>query len=75
MAEGVGAMAGWRGTMAGYGGGNRLETRMTAMGAVGGGRGSEGGSVAASGAFSRSRCKVGVGATDAPAASESQKYV
>lgn len=56
-------------------GGNRLETRMTATGAVGGGRGSEGGSMAAGGAFSRSRCKVGVGATDAPAVSESQKYV
>lgn len=56
-------------------GGNRLKTRMTATGAVCGGRGSEGGSVAAGGAFSRSRCKVGVGATDAPAASESQKYV
>lgn len=55
--------------------GNRLETRMTATGAVGGGRGYEGGSVAAGGAFSRSRCKVGVGATDAPAASESQKNV
>lgn len=41
--------------------GNRLETRMTATGAVGGGRGSEGGSVAAGGAFSRSRCKVGGG--------------
>lgn len=56
-------------------GGNRLETRMTATGAVGGGQGSEGGSVVAAGAFSSSRCKVGVGATDAPAASESQKYV
>lgn len=56
-------------------GGNRLETRMTATGAVCGGRGSEGGSVAAGGAFNRSRCKVGVGATDAPAASESQKNV
>lgn len=55
--------------------GNRLETRMTATGAVGGGRGSEGDSVAAAGAFSRSRCKVGVGATDAPTASESQKNV
>ena len=55
--------------------GNRLETRMTDTGAVGGGRGSEGGSVAAGGAFSRSRYKVGVGATDAPAASESQKNV
>ena len=55
--------------------GNRLETRMTATGAVCGGRGSEGGSVVAGGAFSRSRCKVGAGATDAPAASESQKYV
>lgn len=55
-------------------GGNRLETRMTATGA-GGGRGSEGGSVAAAGAFSRNRCKVGVGATDAPTASESQKNV
>lgn len=54
---------------------NRLETRMTATGAVCGGRGSEGGSMAAAGAFSRSRCKVGVGATDAPATSESQKYV
>ena len=56
-------------------GGNRLETRMTATGAVGGRWGSEGGSVAAAGAFGRSRCKVGVGATDAPAASESQKNV
>lgn len=56
-------------------GGNRLETRMTATGAVCGGRGSEGGSVAAAGTFSRNRCKVGVGATDAPAASESQKNV
>lgn len=56
-------------------GGNRLETRITATGAVGGGRGSEGGSVATAGAFNRSRCKVGVGATDAPTASESQKYV
>lgn len=55
--------------------GNRLETRMTAMGAVCGGRGSEGGSVATAGAFNRSRCKVGVGATDAPTASESQKNV
>lgn len=55
--------------------GNRLKTRMTATGAVGGGWGSEGGSVAAGGAFSRSRCKVGAGATDAPAASESQKNV
>ena len=56
-------------------GGNRLETKMTATGAVCSGRGSEGGSVAAGGAFSRSRCKVGVGATDTPAASESQKNV
>lgn len=55
--------------------GNRLETRMTATGAVGGGRGPDGGSVAAAGAFSRSQCKVGVGATDAPATSESQKNV
>ena len=55
--------------------GNRLETRMTATGAAGGGRGSEGGSVVAGGAFSRSRCKVGVGATDAPAVSDSQKNV
>lgn len=55
--------------------GNRLETRMTATGAGGGGRGSDGGSVAAGGAFSRSLCKVGVGATDTPAASESQKNV
>ena len=55
--------------------GNRLETRMTATGAGGGGRGSDGGSVAAAGAFSRSRCKVWVGATDAPATSESQKNV
>lgn len=54
--------------------GNCLETRMRATGAAGGGRGSEGGSVAA-GAFSRSRCKVGVGAMDAPDASESQKNV
>ena len=54
--------------------GNRLETRMTATGAGGGGRGSDGGPVAG-GAFSRSRCKVGVGATDTPAASESQKNV
>lgn len=55
--------------------GNRLETRMTATGAVCGGRGYEGDSVAAAGAFSRSRCKVGVGATDAPTVSESQKNV
>ena len=56
-------------------GGNRLETRMTATGAGCGWRGAEGGSVAAAGAFSRSRCKVGLVATDAPAASESQKNV
>ena len=53
--------------------GNRLETRMTATGAVCSGRGSEGGSVAAAGAFSRSRCKVGVGATDAPAPRKAKK--